>query len=470
MYEVTCSICGKTRKLYQNPKSSLCRSCARKKAIAENKIPKKRCAFCNEWFTPNSNKQIYCKRTHYRNCPICGKQYIEDNVENLKRPPVACSYECRAKATRQTSLNKYGCKAPGNNPEARKKAKQTMINSLGVPYAMQSEEVKAKAKKSLLDKYGVDNAGKSLDIIEKRIKTNIERYGVPAAILLPEYSPNRISKLNLKFKELLDTYGLKAELEFQIDGKFYDICLPEEKIVLEINPNYTHSSIPTHWKTSISKSYHLEKTQIAEKAGYRCIHVFDWDNWDKIINLLLPTKSIYARNCTIYKLKNEVAREFTNQHHIQRSCKGQLFCLGLVKDDELYQVMTFGRPRYNKNYSVELLRLCSKTGYRIVGGASRLFKYATQNFGLSNIISYCNYSKFNGHVYEEMEMKYLHTTPPQEIWAKENKHVTASLLRARGYDQLFGTNYGKGVSNEMLMLQNGWLPVFDCGQKVFVYD
>ena len=466
MYETICKQCGKIRKTSQKPKGDLCKSCAKKNAIKNKTIhyKERHCAFCNLPFVPNNNKQIYCKRPHYRICPICGKSYLEDNVENLKRPPIACSYDCRVVKTQKASLEKYGCKAPGNNPRARAKASQTMLENLGVPYAMQSPEVREKSKQSLIKKYGKDNAGKSKEVIEKRIQTNIEKYGVPAAMLLPEYSPNRISKINLRFQDKLHESGFTSTiLEFQLNGKFYDIAIPEKRVLFELNPTYTHSTIPTHWNTSISKTYHLEKTKLAEQNGYRCIHIFDWDDWDKIINLILPTKSIYARDCTIYKLKPKVAQEFTRIHHLQGSCRGQIFCLGLVKDDELYQVMTFGRPRYNKNYTVELLRLCSRTGYRVVGGPSRLFKYATQNFGIDNIISYCNYSKFNGSVYEKIGMTFDKLTPPQEVWSKENEHVTASLLRARGYDQLFGTHYGKGISNEMLMLQNGWLPVYDCG-------
>ena len=55
------------------------------------------------------------------------------------------------------------------------------------------------------------------------------------------------------------------------------------------------------------------------------------------------------------------------------------------------------------------------------------------------------------------------------VWSRENKHVTSNLLRQRGYDQLFNTNYVKGTDNEILMLLNGWVPVCDCGQDVYEY-
>ena len=132
--------------------------------------------------------------------------------------------------------------------------------------------------------------------------------------------------------------------------------------------------------------------------------------------------------------------------------------------------MTFGNSRFDKNYYTELMRLCTVPGVQVIGGASRLFHFATHEYGLHSIISYCDRSKFTGTVYEKMGMKFKRITPPQEIWSKSTQHITANLLRARGYDQLFKTNYGKGTSNEELMLQNGWLPVYDCGQKVYVFE
>ena len=42
---------------------------------------------------------------------------------------------------------------------------------------------------------------------------------------------------------------------------------------------------------------------------------------------------------------------------------------------------------------------------------------------------------------------------PSKHWYHLNskRHITDNLLRQRGYDQLFNTNYGKGTNNEELM-------------------
>ena len=469
-YEVKCPNCGKIRYVTYHAENILCRSCAKKLKYQKEQFSiEKTCEFCGKKFIAHSNRTRYCKGPHYRTCPICGKEYLEDNVENLKRPPVACSYECRAKKTRKTSLQKYGCLAPGNNKEARKKSEKTMVEKYGVKYALQNPNIKAKAVDTIKKKHRVDNVGESERGIKKRIETHLKKYGVKGTFLLPEYRPKTISKINKEIGHRLEEW-YKVEYEYRLDGKFFDIYLPEINQLIEINPTYTHNSFGNHWnENGIPSNYHLEKTKLAESHGFRCLHVFDWDNIENIVSLLLPTKSIYARQCTIYRLNLNVAKKFVSENHIQGSCRGQEFALGLVKDGELYMVMTFGKPRYNKKYSIELLRLCTKRGYRVVGGASRLFKFATEPYGFDDIISYCDRAKFNGSVYTKMGMKLAKTTPPQEIWSKDRDHITANLLRDRGFDQLFNTSFGKGTSNDLLMLQHGWLPVYDCGQLVFEY-
>lgn len=137
--------------------------------------------------------------------------------------------------------------------------------------------------------------------------------------------------------------------------------------------------------------------------------------------------------------------------------------------DKLIELMTFGKPRYNKNYEWELLRLCTHKDYKVVGGAERLFKYFIKTYKPNSIISYCDFSKFNGDVYNRLGFKQKGNIIPSKHWSKNNKHITDNLLRQRGYDQLFKTNYGKGTSNEELMILNGWLPVYDCGQITYIW-
>lgn len=393
-----------------------------------------------------------------------------------------------------TLMDRYGVDNPMKCAEVANKARETRVTNHSGRYW--TEEMYGKAQQAWLEHLGVDNPAKSDEIIDKITHTFLERYGVVRAVHVPEFrekmiatmierynapyycmtkeytdkSHFKISKVNKTFGNTLSTIGIEHEYEFNIGRKSYDIHLHNTNILIEIDPTYTHNVIGNHWdKEGLAEDYHYLKSKLAQENGYRCIHVFDWDDADKIVDLIRPKEKLYARNMSIYKLNLDVCEEFLNQFHLQGSCKGQLLCLGLVQDGILYQVMTFGKSRYDKSHDVELLRLCTRAGYIVVGGANKLFKYATQDYGLDNIISYCDLSKFNGDVYTRLGMKLIRTTQPQEVWSRENEKVTANLLRQRGYDQLFKTNYGKGTSNEELMLRNGWLPIFDCGQAVYEY-
>lgn len=368
-----------------------------------------------------------------------------------------------------TNIIKYGYANPMSNSDICLSAMKTRIEHYG---SFWPKEIDEAAKQTFLERYGVDNPSKSIELMERAKHVCMERYGVPYGCLVPSaQQPNRISSYNKKLHDLLATNNVDSEFEFYLSGKFYDLHITGTNTLIEIDPSYTHNVIGNHWSNEgLDKYYHRDKSEVASDNGYRCIHVFDWDDWGKIVDLLKPRKRIYARDLKVYKLNNSVADKFLNDYHLQGTCRGQLLWLGLVKDNVLYQVMTFGKSRYDKNHYVELLRLCTKPGYTVVGGASKLFSYATSEFGLHSIISYCDRSKFTGDVYEKIGMKLLRKTPPQEVWSKGDRKITANLLRQRGYDQLFGTSYGKGYNNEKLMLENGWLPVYDCGQLVYEFQ
>ena len=134
--------------------------------------------------------------------------------------------------------------------------------------------------------------------------------------------------------------------------------------------------------------------------------------------------------------------------------------------------MTFGRPRYNKNYEYELLRLCTKAGNVVVGGAERLFKYFIKKHNPNSIISYCDNSKFSGDVYKRLNMTLKTFGKPVKHWynPKTHKHFTDNLLRERGYSQLHGDDlHTKGESNEKLMIEAGYVEIYDCGQSVYTW-
>ena len=228
----------------------------------------------------------------------------------------------------------------------------------------------------------------------------------------------------------------------------------------------------------VSKQYHLEKTKLAEKNSYRCIHIWDWDNKYKVINLINPNKiKLRGRQVELREISPEEANSFLDKYHIQNSCKGNIVNLGLFYNNELIEVTTFGRPRYNKNYEWEWLRLASNYQFTIMGGIGKFWKYFQEKYQPKSIITYIDNSKFGkDNFLNNFGFKLIDYGKPTAHWYKRNgrRHITDNLLRQRGADQLLGTNYGKpeicNMTNEDVMIKEGFLKVYDCGQSTWIWN
>lgn len=391
----------------------------------------------------------------------------------------------------ETNLKKYGTKYASQSSEIKEKTKQTNLIKYGFPHASKNDSIRLKIKNSLtnrpleerkksieatkltkMTKYGLDYAKKNY---EKAEKTCMERYGMKS-ILLPQVRNSKngpISKINKRFSDMLSKESIEHELEFSLEPYSYDFKVDDT--LIEINPTITHFSTDIKIYRFVPKpvDYHQKKTLHALENGYHCIHVWDWDDEDKVISIFKEKTTLYARKLKIKEVSKDMVSEFLNTYHFQDTCNGQKVCLGLYNDEELVQLMTFGKPRYSHRYEWELLRLCTKSEFKIVGGVERLFNHFITCFEPKSIISYCDNSKFTGEVYKRLGMILKDRGKPSKHWFNliTGRHITDNLLRQRGYSQLHNdTIHTKGESNEDLMLEDGYLEIYDCGQSVYTWN
>lgn len=396
--------------------------------------------------------------------------------ENNITKPIELSESARLAKIKATCLERYGVTSSTliNNQE---RTKQTYRERYGVDWNFQTDEFKKMMKETSLLKYGTSHPHQSQIVIDKTKQTCMERYGVTTSLLTPEIVKARhISKSQLLVYEIMKVYNDDVELEFAFGNSSYDIKVGN--VLIEVDPTYTHNSTkPTHFNPDyiVPYNYHLLRTENAEEHGYQCIHIFDWDNPELISKLLSNRKTrIYARKCEVKLVTDRnLVINFINSNHLQGASSHLIgtksISIGLYYNNELVSIMSFDKPRYNKNYQYELLRLCSNLDYEIIGGNAKLFKYFINNYNPESIISYCDKSKFTGKVYQKLGFKLHHSTHPTQHWDNGVNHYTDALLRSRGADQLLGTNYGKGTDNESIMIENGYLQVYDCGQDVYEY-
>ena len=413
---------------------------------------------------------------------------------NLKKYGVECSFQAEVvkEKIKATNLERYDVDNPSKSTIIKSKIVKSNRKNLGVDYPMQSKEVMDKSrvtslekygteypnqsdivkqhiKESNLEKYGVERPAQSDEIKRKTIETNRKRYGVDYTCLVfsGKYKGND-SSYNRSFAKLLDDVGIVYEREFLLEKYSYDFKVGNT--LIEINPTATHNThFNPYGKNRIDTNYHRDKSELARDSGYNVIHVFDWDDTDKVINLLKHRDTVYARNCDVRVVNDIDTNKYLDMYHLQGTCRGQKIRLGLYHNNQLVSLMTFGKSRFNKSCEYELLRYCSH--YNVVGGAEKLFKYFVDNYKPNSIVSYCDTSKFSGKVYDALGFKYIKTNSPRKHWysLKEKRHITDGLLLSQGYDRLFKESHGKGTSNEELILSRGYLPVYDCGQATYIW-
>ena len=405
-------------------------------------------------------------------------------VSNLNLPEVKEKAQRNSKTPevlqkiKETNLQRYGCEYPSQNKEIQDRAKETNLQKRGCEYPMQSEEVLRKSLDTMLQKYGVTRPLNDPVILERLRLDNLEHYGVPWTCMLDNIRAwhSVDSKPNVLFKDKLDAKGIVFNREINVGNYIFDFQVGNT--VIEINPSVTHN---TEWSpfgkdhvSRIDNKYHLNKMMAAQAQGLRCIHVWDWDNTDAVIELLVPREKIYARNCVIKEVAKEEAENFITRYHCQGYASDKIR-VGLYYNETLVSIMTFKEPRYNKKYEYELIRYCSS--YSVVGGAEKLFHYFINTYNCKSIVSYCDLSKFSGETYLKLGFSLLRKNAPSKHWYNPNtkQHLTDNLIRSAGVsrilhrcepekDQLAFTE-----DNHLLMLQDGFLPVYDCGQATFVY-
>lgn len=280
---------------------------------------------------------------------------------------------------------------------------------------------------------------------------------------------------NLAFEKLLKDNNIDYEREYSLDKKRFDFKVGN--VLIEINPTFTHNSTytPFEYNKPLDKNYHKNKTLIANKYNFRCIHIFDWEDQNKILKLLSRQKTnIAARDCMIKLVEKQEAIDFLFENHLQNYAKDSIR-YGLYYNNELVAIMTFKKPRYNKNYEYELVRYCTK--YNVLGGAEKLFKHFINDIKPGSIISYCDLSKFSGSTYIKLNFTLLKNNTPSKHWynLKTKEHYTDSLLRQQGFSRLIHGCDAKddnldSSDNKTLMINAGFVEVYDCGQATYIWQ
>lgn len=256
-----------------------------------------------------------------------------------------------------------------------------------------------------------------------------------------------------------------------LGGYEIDVLIPTKNIGFEYN-GISHVNMFKYGaqNNNKSKTYHLEKTEVAKSKGVQLIHIFadDWMLNREVTKAMVSAKLgifdqiIYARKCEIVTITKEEKTYFLNHNHMQGRDKSSI-AYGLKYEGELVAVVTFGKSRYNKKYMWELSRFASKKYTKVIGGFSRLLSHFRKNH-VGSIVSYADRCYSEGDVYLKNGFTLIRTNPPALKYIQPSKSIKR-LHRANFMKKKIAP--GDPRSEVEIMMSRGYLPIYDCGTYAF---
>lgn len=421
-----------------------------------------------------------------------------------------------------------------------KKFQDTMLEKYGVINSSQMEEVKEKKKNTMLKNYGVENPMQSKEIRDKRDVLFKERYGVE---LTKELGVKNLDKWrNLKsfieteesksmsIEDMAEYFGVNRKkmirecteqgviylvhnygkiksfkeedlVEFMkknfpdvfykrndrtiLNGKELDFYFPEQNLAVEISPTRTHNTlIGFHYSEGKEPRYHKDKFLECSNQGIELLTIFDWHDWDKIMDMLThklkkTSKKIFARTLSYeeYEMLDKDTFEKLSSWHILSLPQNfkRKNTVGLLKDKNGMALGIALWTPTKTNNEVELKRMVFKPGFQVVGGVSKLIANYESKHDINSIMTFSDCDLGQGNAYSKNGFELIEESKPSLNYYHEyyKEHITHISLVTQGADRLL-SNFpkykpvGQGdnlPSNMEILLSYGFLPVYDCGYR-----
>lgn len=170
---------------------------------------------------------------------------------------------------------------------------------------------------------------------------------------------------------------------------------------------------------------------------------------------------MHAKSCEVREVvDNSLIKDFLNRNHSQGYVKSNFKC-GLFYKNELVMLMTFGKPRYDKNYQWEIIRECTKKDYTVYEGCSTLWNFFISSRSVRSCVvySYPHNGDFTSHYVDYCGFKNITKSRDANrlvyvgTYNGKDYKITEQELFRNGVDRILGTNIGldKGSNKDILV-------------------
>lgn len=200
---------------------------------------------------------------------------------------------------------------------------------------------------------------------------------------------------------ILEQHGVN--IESLTVGEFtFDYYIPERNLVIEVTniPEFTDNLVDNQYFKRMNKSLSEKKIKLL-RFGIDDVY----NKTDLVISMIehhlgLTKIKIPARKGKIVEITAKQAREFAEANHLNGHANAQVY-YGLVSEEELVQIITFAKHRYNRTDREiwEVIRACSKKHCLVQGGTQKIFKHFKTQHPAVELHTYCDMNISDGNSY-----------------------------------------------------------------------
>lgn len=458
---------------------------------------------------PSKSAEVHAKKqvTLHKNYGVTAplqSEIIRERAKETCKERYGSEYYARTEdfddKYRKTCLERYGVDHFSKTGEFSEKSRNTRFEKYGEWF-----NNREKTKATCLDLYGVDHASKRPGFRDSLIKTRLRtgtspttevilemydkyirgdsvfrlelEYGYSVASIYRYFdlnslplTPRKVTYPHQILLNSLEEYSYIVNDREILDGKEIDILIPELKVGIEVDGLYWHS----HNNTTTNR-YHREKVEKAAKKGVRLLRFTDDEILNKkdivmsILNCSLgKSAKIPARKCRIVKVDKPLEKDFLSENHLS-GFTGSKECYGLEYNGSLIYVISFGAPRFSKEYEWEIIRSASKLNTVIVGGFSKVLKHFEALHSPKSILSYVDRRYFSGSSYKKTEFECKGYTDVGYHYYKDGVLYNRIKFQKHKLSGLLSIFDPKKTEKEN-MLDNGYRIYYDCGHLIFVKE
>lgn len=504
-FKFTCKLCkNETVKKQQNTKKYwLCPKCTREALLILR------------WGSKQQMLQLRQSKIKQTNLEKYGVESTVDlkKVRDSLNKTLKNNKESIQSKRKATNLKKYGSFSPMSSPEVIEKRKQNYYEKYGVEdihkteeyrnkastiFKNNSEERHKKARETSLKRYGKEcwwdteeNQERKLssrkEYLEYLKSLNTKKFRIEDHFVVCNSCGGKRDVLDLKenksnltccpcqngwswsereLQDFIRSLGLEVIDNNReiLDGKELDIYIPSKNIAIEFDGLFWHSD-------GSLRDY--MKYKACQEKGIQLISV--WENeWlsnrslvEKLLKDLLigPETKIFARKCLVKELDSKTYSDFCRINHIQGYAYAKIK-LGLFYGNELVQVMSFGKSRFNKNYEWEIIRECSKQNCKVLGGKSKLYNCFIKNYQPKSVCSYSENRYFTGESYKTLGMSFIKESRPNYYYFKNNTLYSREIFQKHKLPKLL-EEFNSNKTEMENMKNNNYRVIYNCGSKLW---